>query len=260
MSRKQAMDDLKAVFKNFSSKYHPNQAPGLAKDTALDFGKSIKSIDQMAMSMKKAMIMKIVESKVPAAKVEEFVNDLYDVFTGPETAAALTKMLHSTNLSDLPDMIDGKLEKLKDPKTANILALAISQAAKQGVAAELVSTLKAQVNTAPKVNPMLGMMINAQLDSLEGFIDQARDMKQEQVVAVISTTIDALPTRMIVDLVTGGLATMDKAAVQENLNKVRAQLPDSKMIAKEYQQVLVAANDKLTGKKPDAPKHRGFGH
>ena len=121
--RKQALENLVAPFKKFAAKYDPKQLPDQAKTIAKDFTASMKGINEMAKAMRGAMLMQTINQNVSPAHVEAFINELYDTFTGEDTARAITQLVHAQEIPTLPSKAAAKLDKLKDPKFAAPLAV-----------------------------------------------------------------------------------------------------------------------------------------
>jgi|TARA_B100000686_G_C16757110_1_gene956243 hypothetical protein len=257
--RKQALENLVAPFKKFAAKYDPKQLPDQAKTIAKDFTASMKGINEMAKAMRGAMLMQTINQNVSPAHVEAFINELYDTFTGEDTARAITQLVHAQEIPTLPSKAAAKLDKLKDPKFAAPLAVALKQAAQRGAIDKAIDMAKQGVAKAPGANPMHIMIANSVLDNVGMVMNQAKDLDMKQVVTLVQNAANVIPFKVVEDQLDGALANVDKDTVQGALDQVRAQLPTAKSIADAYGAELQKLNAKVTGKKPsnDDDKFKG---
>ena len=241
---------LKANFDAFGAKYNPKKAPDMAKDALDELKDGSANIAQLAMSMEIALIMQIVDDKMSPAKLEAFINDLYDIALGDDMAKSLNGVVHGGGITKMTEKLDAQLARLEDPATAKMVSIALAEGSKFGLVEKATQGLQAAVNSNSQIPPMAKMLIAASLNSANSFANKAQDMDPEEIEAVLKATSKMAPSKMINDYIIGATAMVDKKMITGLLGQARAKLPNPAGISEIYAGLMTEAATKIQGRMP----------
>ena len=230
MFNKQALDNFKSIFDKFANKYDTKKASALAIETGQDLVKSFKTIALMAIAMKRAVIVKVVEDKIPANKVEQFVNDLYDVITGPDTAAAIYDIIHTQDFSAIDKMLENKLQKVQGPVDTTAIALTVSTAIRKGLADYIGQQMMAQTNKMPLLKAPHIDALNKKINETTDMINTAKDADLDKISEMIMSTSNSAPSETLEKLYDNLVAGLNRDVIQGILDDGRAKIPAPKSL------------------------------